>query len=200
MATTPNGITYPTVGDSVTPLASKFATLATTADAAITAVANALRGNFASIPAAGVEGRTYYSVDTNVTYFDTGSAWIIWTTDWQAITPASGWSAGPSPACRIFGGYVEVLPGEWTRTTNLTVSAGSLITVGTLPTGFRPATGTQTIGSGAIGVAGNLGASRWFASSTGNLQFMSLVSTGTMSTGGGVGNSLVCGRLQFATT
>lgn len=38
MATTPRGIVYPTVGTSLTPLANHFAALATSTDAAITAV------------------------------------------------------------------------------------------------------------------------------------------------------------------
>lgn len=40
--TTPNGIQYPVVGDQLSPLANKFATLASTADAAITTLRNDL--------------------------------------------------------------------------------------------------------------------------------------------------------------
>lgn len=76
MATTPRGISYPTVGDAVTPLANKFAALATTTDTAIGNVANALRGLASAIPAAGVEGRTYYATDTDRSWFDTGATWI----------------------------------------------------------------------------------------------------------------------------
>ena len=46
MATTSRGIVYPTTGNAVTPLATRFADLATTTDAAIGAAIGALDTKF----------------------------------------------------------------------------------------------------------------------------------------------------------
>jgi hypothetical protein len=80
MATTTRGIVYPTVGTTLTPLANHFASLATSTDTAIGALetkGGAYRGLLSARPTAGVEGRTWYATDTNKTYFDNGTTWVI---------------------------------------------------------------------------------------------------------------------------
>lgn len=117
---------------------------------------------------------------------------------WSTVAPNTGWAvtAGPVAAIRYRkrGDVVELLPTEFVRSgSGLSVPAGANITVGELPAGFRPAT-TTFIGSGSIGVAGTLGASRWYVTAAGLIQFQSLVATGTMATSGGIQNHVGLSR------
>lgn len=81
MATTPNvGIVYPVVGNTITPLATHFANLATSTDTAIVANASGLIGTDAQrIALTGAvkrEGLEWYSTDTNKRWFYDGTNWL----------------------------------------------------------------------------------------------------------------------------
>lgn len=92
MATTARGIVYPTTSTVLTPLSNHFANLASSADTAIgNAVAGgaAFRGLDAAKGAAGQEGRTYYSTDTNRLWFDDGSNWISADAGMYLIRPST---------------------------------------------------------------------------------------------------------------
>lgn len=81
MATTPKGIYYPVVGDVMTPLASRFAALATSVDTALGEVnpAGHYTGTLAEralLEAPDLrEGIYWYSTDTNLMAIYNGSAW-----------------------------------------------------------------------------------------------------------------------------
>ena len=79
MATTTRGIVYPTTSTTLTPLSNHFASLATSADTAIGTLetkTGSFRGLDSARPTAGVEGRSWYSTDTDRQWFDTGTNWI----------------------------------------------------------------------------------------------------------------------------
>lgn len=98
-ATTARGITYPTVGDVLTPLANRFATLATTTDTAIntaTAPVAGYKGTDATRTGLGAgtipvlaEGLEWYSTDTNRRWFYDGGAWVSNELGDYAIFPTS---------------------------------------------------------------------------------------------------------------
>ena len=114
MANTPTwSITYPTTANQITPLATHFAALAESADAAITAAVDqvnaggaAFRGLDAAKGAAGQEGRTYYSTDTNRTWFDDGTNWISADVGSYLVTPSSVTGG------TVSGGKVELTTGN----------------------------------------------------------------------------------------
>ena len=121
-----------------------------------------------------------------------------WTT---LASLASGWAVTDSVIrYRKQGTTVKILPFLVGRTVNQTISPGDSgaapYIVGVLPEGFRPEAKTS-IGAGSIGVAGVLGASRWFALPTGEVYFNSLVTSGTMLTGGAIQNHVGAGPLSF---
>lgn len=113
MATTtgaPWNIAYPTSGDNVAPLESVFAAQATSVHNALNG-SGSLRGLYAAIPAFGLEGRTYYATDTDITWFDTGAAWIAMN---GTYTPTfTGLTIGNGSAT-----------GSWVRVGNMIMSRG----------------------------------------------------------------------------
>jgi hypothetical protein len=114
MATTARGIVYPTVGTTLTPLANHFASLATSTNTAIDNVVNgaaAFRGLDAAKGAAGQEGRTYYSTDTNRTWFDDGSNWISADNGMYLIRPTSVTGTGVSIGSNGEIVFTSVAPG-----------------------------------------------------------------------------------------
>ena len=122
--------------------------------------------------------------------------------EWTTLTTlGAGWIATDSAIrYKKHGTTVDILPFAVGRTVNQSISPGDSgvapYVIGTLPSGFRPAAKTF-IGTGSIGVAGTLGASRWFALPTGEVYFNSLVTSGTMLTGGAIGNHVGAGPLSF---
>lgn len=121
---------------------------------------------------------------------------------WQLATLNSGWVAAPAGAVyyRILpGGDIEFSPFEIQRDgSGLSISSGAQIQVANLAAIPAPAA-TTLIGVGSIGVAGNLGTSKWFVNSSKILLFQSFVATGTMAAGGGTSNHAANGpgRLHY---
>ena len=82
-------------------------------------------------------------------YVHDGTAWRAWTTPWQAITPAAGFTG--APYVRIAGG-LATFRGDLTGT----VPATTGTQVGTVPAGFRPAysgQGYSAAGDGQTGLS-----------------------------------------------
>jgi len=111
---------------------------------------------------------------------------------WATLTLASGWateSGFMNVQYRLQGGVLEISGSILIRTSALAVAAGTLYTIGTLPSGFRPSAGVGD--AGAIGVAGTLGACQWRINTSGTIQFSPYVASGTIAIGGGVQNSVI---------
>ncbi len=121
---------------------------------------------------------------------------------WQLVTLNSGWVAAPAGALyyRILpGGDIEFSPFEIQRDgSGLSIAAASQTPVATIA-GIPAPAATMLLGVGSIGVAGNLGTSKWFLSPARVLTFQSFVSTGTMAAGGGTSNHAANGpgRLHY---
>ena len=110
MATTARGIVYPTTSTVLTPLSNHFANLATSTNTALDTLetkGGAFRGLDSAKPAAGVEGRTWYSTDTNRLWFDDGSNWISNDGGMYLIRPTSIASAGGGSATQNARGGVD---------------------------------------------------------------------------------------------
>lgn len=71
----PWSFTYPGPTAPLVPWQQHFQTLAESIANAMVNNGIPLVGTTANLPAFGVEGRTYYATDTNILWFDTGSAW-----------------------------------------------------------------------------------------------------------------------------
>lgn len=132
MPTTPLGIWTPDDSDDWD-LTVDLAASALSTDAAIsTATAaipqNALRGLYSAIPAFGQEGRTYYATDTNILWFDTGSAWVGGP---ATLTPAAGITL-THQVYRI--GNLVSFSLDASKATDMTVNE----TITTLPAAYRP--------------------------------------------------------------
>lgn len=74
--TSPDNIPYPTTSDSLTPLATWFANIATGVQTAITNLRNQLRSNSTTFPASPVVGQRHFRTDSNTSYIYNGSTWI----------------------------------------------------------------------------------------------------------------------------
>lgn len=72
-------------------------------------------------------------------YLWDGTAWRAWTTPWQAITSAAGFTGGGSVGVRLKSGVV-VMRGHLSGTLP---GVGATV-IGTVPTGFRPADDAYT--------------------------------------------------------
>lgn len=203
MATTsPDNIWTPDSGDDYA-LTVDLAAMADTIQDAITAVPRNYRvGTDAqrlAITGGNLfEGLTFYTTNTNIEWFYNGSAWLPNDTNPTTLSLNSGWVAGDSPIRYLRrGNAVEILPFEVGRTgSGVSVGAGVSIGIATLPAGLRPSD-TEILGTGSIGVAGNLGASRWLVSSGGSIIFQSMVATGTMAAGISVTNNITFGGGRF---
>lgn len=205
MATTsPDNIWTPDSGDDYA-LTVDLAATADTIQAALNAIPRNYRvGTDAqrlALTGAGLfEGLKFYTTDTNIEWFYSGTAWLPNDTNPTTISLNSGWVAGDG-ALRVLrrGNALEILPFEIGRTgSGASIGAGVSVNIATLPVGMRPPAAVIA-GTGSIGVAGNLGASRWFVSSGGVVSFQSLVTTGTMAAGVSVTNnaSFGGGRIQL---
>lgn len=155
----------------------------------------------ALVPAKLKAGMLFIETDTGDTYEYTGSGWVwvLSTGAYQTVSPNSGWnvvSGSSQIRYRRRGNMVEVLPQEYTRSSNITVGAAANVNLAVLPVGFRPPQ-LAAVGSGTVGVAGNLGASRWYINEGGTLFFQSMVASGTMASGGGPTNHVLHGPLAF---
>lgn len=139
-------------------------------------------------------------LNQNFDLIDTWAAGL--TGGWQLATLNAGWVAAPAGAVyyRILpGGDIEFSPFEIQRdTAGLSISSGAQIQVANLAAIPAPAA-TTLIGVGSVGVAGNLGTSKWFVNSSKILTFQSFVATGTMAAGGGTSNNAANGpgRLHY---
>ena len=149
----------------------------------------------------GIEG---HILDTGAKTTRKGGEWLTFEEDYATLALASGWLAGTGGGIRYRkrGKKLEILPFELARSPNQSISPGDSAVapyiVATIPVGSRPLAKTY-VGVGTIGVAGNLGASRWFILPSGELYFNSLVPAGTMLTGGTISNHIGAGPLELLT-
>lgn len=133
MATTARGIYYPVVGDVMTPLANRFASLASSVDTALGNIKQAASytGTNAERTAmtAGTglrEGITFYTTDTDLMYLYNGAAWVVWQRQAAPFATAAGFVNTPS------SGYATVnFPaGRFTQIPTVTASGGTQGIVG----------------------------------------------------------------------
>lgn len=121
---------------------------------------------------------------------------------WFESGLASGWvtESGAAPGAVRYGRLGRTLiiqPALYVRSGSAaTAGSGQSVTISTILTGFRPPA-TRYLGAGTIGVSGNLGASRWFLQSDGQLFFQSLVGGSSILAGGGVQNNVGHGELRL---
>jgi len=121
-------------------------------------------------------------------------------TAWTNLPLASGWVtlSGSQPIqYRHSGIMTEITGGYLTRSVALSVGTAIETTFGTLPAGFRPA--LPETGVGAVGVAGNLGATAQRIQATGAVQFSAFIAGGTMANTGGYSNCLIVSAMSFET-
>lgn len=208
MAETARGI--PLIGDTtiVNPISVPLNAIANALDGALDDALDGIPQNYriglnaerlAPVGWAPREGLRFYTTDTNVDWLYTESIWIPNDRDWTVLAPLAGWTPASSGAIRYRrrDGMLEVLPVELARSGGgITVTTGANINVATLPTGYRPSS-IRALGTGTIGVGGNLGASRWFVDTAGNIFFQSLVVPGTMAVGASVSNHVQFGGGMF---
>lgn len=148
------------------------------------------------------EGQEIYETDTDRLYVYDGATWkhIIEVATAASLTLGANWATQSgylAPRITRIGDNVQITGTVFQRTgATLAVSLGNFYTVATVPAGFRPLT-ADGVGAGAVGVAGNLGAAQWVAGPAGNLSFAPYVASGTIATGGGVGNSIVMPTLIY---
>lgn len=127
--------------------------------------------------------------------------WPMIPLDATSVELASGWvsDAAYYPALRVrtMGDGTALLQGPVINRSgsSLAISAGVAYTIATLPVGFRPALIVNV--ACTAGVDSVLGPGLMRINPSGVVQYVHYFATGTMATGGGVGNSIALPTTRF---
>lgn len=120
--------------------------------------------------------------------------------DWTALTLATDWAVDtgyPTLAVRNNGdGTVTMRGTRLVRTSSLAVSAGVGYTVATLTGAYIPT--VRHNGTCAYGASGNLGSGPLLIGTTGDIQPVHWSTNSTITTAGGVGNSVWIPTQRYA--